>query len=124
MTALQSGAVPWVVAGLEAYGVWIAPVAAAGAACFLAVRSGAPLAWPVVGCALVALLGATTNASFDWSPAVPRGALSAGTLSAGIGLHFPDLGLAGSLRGLLTILTVLGPVLWLRRKRSELSSLR
>ena len=118
MTAHHPGVVPWVVAGLQAYGMWIAPIAAASAACFLAVRSGAPLAWPIVGSALIALLGAATNASFEWSPAVPRGALS-----AGIGLHFPDLGLTGSFRAILTILTVLVPVLWLRRRRSELNSL-
>lgn len=123
MTAVHPGAVPWIVAGLEAYGVWVAPVAAAGAACFLAVRCAAPLAWPVLGCALIALLGAATNASFDWSPVVPRGVLSAGTISAGIGLHFPDVGLLTGLRASLTILTVLAPVLWLRRKRSELTSL-
>jgi len=115
MTAHHPGVVPWVVAGLQAYGMWIAPIAAASAACFLAVRSGAPLAWPIVGSALIALLGAATNASFEWSPAVPRGALS-----AGIG---PDLGLTGGLRAILTILTVLVPVLWLRRRRSELNSL-
>lgn len=118
MTALHPGAVPWVVAGLQAYGMWIAPMAAAGAACFLALRSGAPLAWPIVGSALIALLGAATNASFEWSPEVPRGALS-----AGIGLHFPDVGLISSLRAILTILTVLTPILWLRRRRRELSSL-
>ena len=118
MTSHHPGVVPWVVAGLQAYGMWIAPIAAASAACFLAVRSGAPLAWPIVGSALIALLGAATNASFEWSPAVPRGALS-----AGIGLHFPDLGLTVSLRAILTILTVLVPVLWLRRRRSELNSL-
>jgi hypothetical protein len=119
ITALYPGPVPWVVRGLQAYGVWIAPVAAAGAACFLAVRSGAPLTWPIVGCALIALLGAATNASFEWSPAVQRG-----VLSGGIGLHFPELGLTGALRAILTILTVLVPVLWLRRRRTELSALR
>jgi len=118
MSALHPGAVPWVVAGLQAYGMWIAPMAAAGAACVLALRSGAPLTWPIVGSALIALLGAATNASFEWSPAVPRGALS-----AGIGLHFPGLGLISGLRATLTILTVLVPILWLRRKRRELSSL-
>jgi len=118
ITALYPGPVPWVVRGLQAYGVWIAPIVAAGAACFLAVRSGAPLIWPIVGCALIAILGAATNASFEWSPAVPRG-----VLSGGIGLNFPDLGLTSALRVILTILTVLVPVLWLRRRRRELSSL-
>ena len=118
ITALYPGPVPWVVRGLQAYGVWTAPIVAAGAACFLAVRSGAPLIWPIVGCALIAILGAATNASFEWSPAVPRG-----VLSGGIGLNFPDLGLTSALRVILTILTVLVPVLWLRRRRRELSSL-
>lgn len=118
ITALYPGPVPWVVRGLQAYGVWIAPIVAAGAACFLAVRSSAPLIWPIVGCALIAILGAATNASFEWSPAVPRG-----VLSGGIGLNFPDLGPTSALRVILTILTVLVPVLWLRRRRRELSSL-
>lgn len=118
VTALYPGPVPWVVRGLQAYGVWIAPIAAAGTACFLAVRSGAPLTWPIVGCTLVALLGAATNASFEWSPTGSRG-----VLSGGIGLHFPDLELASGLRAIVTILTVMVPVLWLRRRRKELSSI-
>jgi hypothetical protein len=118
ITSLYPGPVPWIVRGLQAYGVWIAPIVAAGAACFLAMRSGAPLIWPIVGCALIALIGAATNASFEWSPATPRG-----VLSGGIGLNLPDLGLTSALRVILTILTVLVPVLWLRRKRSELRAL-
>lgn len=118
VTALYPGPVPWVVRGLQAYGVWIAPIVAAGAACFLAMRSGAPLIWPIVGCALIAILGAATNASFEWSPASPRG-----VLSGGVGLNFPDLGLTSALRVTVTILTVLVPVLWLRRRRRELGSL-
>jgi len=110
LSALHPGAVPWVVRVLQAYAVWIAPMVAAGAACVLAVRSGAPVAWPIIGSALIALLGATTNAGFEWSPTVPRGALS-----AGIGLHFPDVGLARSLRAVLTLLIILVPFLWLRR---------
>jgi hypothetical protein len=91
LTALNPGAVPWVVGALQTYGVWIAPILAAGAACFLAARRGAPALWPIVGSALIALVGASTNASFEWSPAVPRG-----VLSGGIGIQFPDLGLARS----------------------------
>jgi hypothetical protein len=114
LTTLHPGAVHWLVGGLQAYAVWIAPMVAAGAACFLAVRYGAPVAWPIAGGAVIALLGAATNASFEWSPAVPRGALS-----AGIGLHFPDVGLARSLRAILTLLIVLVPLLWFRRRARD-----
>lgn len=44
LTALNPGAVPWVVGALQTYGVWIAPILAAGAACFLAARRGRPRA--------------------------------------------------------------------------------
>ena len=114
LTALHPGAVHWVVGGLEAFAVWIAPMVAAGAACLLALRYGAPLAWPVVGSALIALLGAATNASFEWSAAVPRGALS-----AGIGLQIPDVGLARALRAVVTLLIILVPFLWLRRRAAN-----
>jgi hypothetical protein len=113
LTALHPGGVPSLLGGLQTYGVWIAPVLAAAAACALAVRRSAPVFWPLIGCALIAIVGASTNASFEWSPAVPRGALS-----AGIGFHFPDIGVARSLRAVLTLLVVLVPFLWLRRRAS------
>lgn len=111
LTALHAGAVPWVVGALQSYGVWIAPMLAAGAACFLAARRGAPALWPIVGSALIALAGASTNAGFEWSPAVPRA-----VLSGGIALHFPDVGAATSLRAVLTLLIGLATFLWVRRK--------
>ncbi|TLZ38066.1 MAG: hypothetical protein E6K24_01300 [Gammaproteobacteria bacterium] len=111
LTALHPGAVPWVVGVLQTYGVWIAPILAAGAACFLAARRGAPALWPIVGSALIALVGASTNASFEWSPAVPRGALS-----GGIGFHFPDVGTAMSFRAAFTLLIGLATFLWMRRR--------
>lgn len=111
LTALHPGAAPWIVGSLQAYGVWIAPMLTAGAACFLAARRGAPVLWPIVGSALIALVGASTDASFEWSQAVPRG-----VLSGGIGFHFPDIGLARSLRAMLTLLIVLAPFLWVRRR--------
>jgi hypothetical protein len=113
LTPVHPGVVLSVVGGLQAYGTWIAPVLTAGAACFLALRLGAPVAWPIVGCALIALVGASTNASFEWSPAVPRG-----VMSGGIGFNLPDIGTAKSLRVILTLLSVLAPFLWLRGKRS------
>lgn len=117
LTALNPGAVPWVVGALQTYGVWIAPILAAGAACFLAARRGAPALWPIVGSALIALVGASTNASFEWSPAVPRG-----VLSGGIGIQFPDVGLARSLRVIVTLLIILVPYLWLRRRTASTES--
>lgn len=111
LTALQPGALPSVVAGLQTYGVWVAPIVAAGTACFLAARRGAPVLWPIVGSVLIALVGASTNASFEWSSAVPRGALS-----AGIGFPLPDIGIARSLRAVLTLLSVVAPFLWLRHR--------
>jgi hypothetical protein len=111
LTALHAGAVPWVVGALQTYGVWIAPSLAAGAACFLAARRGAPALWPILGSVLVALTGASTNAGFEWSPAVPRGALS-----AGIGLHFPDVGTGTSFRAALTLLIGLTTFLCMRRR--------
>lgn len=114
LTALHPGAVHWVVGALQAYAVWIAPLVTAGAGCLLAVRCGAPVTWPIVGSTLVALLGAATNASFAWSPAVPRGALS-----AGIGMHSADAGFAMSLRAALTLLIILVPFLWLERRAAN-----
>jgi hypothetical protein len=113
LTPVHPGVVLWVVGVLQAYGMWIAPMLTAGAACFLALRRGAPVAWPIVGCALIALVGASTNASFEWSPAVPRGAMS-----GGIGFNLPDIGTAKTLRVMLTLLSVLAPFLWLRAKRT------
>jgi hypothetical protein len=108
MTSLHPGPVPWVCEALQAYALWIAPMVAAGAACFFAARYRAPLLWPIIGSILIALLGAATNASFHWSPALPKGAIS-----AGIGFRFPDIGFA---RVLLTLVTILAPFLWARHR--------
>lgn len=114
MTAFHPGAIPWVVGVLQAYALWIAPMFTAGVACFLAARRGAPVICPIFGIVLVALVGAATNASFEWSPAVPRGAMS-----GGIGFNFPDIGTAKSLRVTLTLLTVLASFLWLRGRMNR-----
>jgi hypothetical protein len=108
MTSLHPGPVPWVCDALEAYALWIAPMVAAGAACFFAARYRAPLLWPIIGCILIAFSGAATNASFHWTPALPKGAIS-----AGIGFRFPDL---GWFRVLLTLVMILAPFLWARRR--------
>lgn len=114
MTAFHPGAIPRVVGVLQAYGLRIASMFTAGVACFLAARRGAPVIWPIVGIVLIALVGATTNASFEWSPAVPRGAMS-----GGIGFSFPDMGTAKSLRVMLTLLFVLAPFLGLRGRTNR-----
>lgn len=117
LTPLHPGAVPWVVGGLQTYAVWIAPMIAAGAACILAVRYGASVVWPIGGSALIALLGATTNASFEWSPTATRGVLSAG-------IGFPGVGPARTLRVILTLLIILIPFLWLRRRANGVNRAR
>ena len=111
MTSLHPGAVPWVCEALQGYALWIAPMVAAGAACFVAARYRAPLLWPIIGSILIALLGAATNASFHWSPALPKGAVA-----AGLGFRFPDMGFAIGLRVLLTLATILATFLWARRR--------
>ncbi len=114
MTPLHPGPVPWICEAFQAYALWIAPMLAAGAACFLAARHRAPALWPIVGSILIALLGAMTNAGFDWSPALPKGAIS-----AGVGFRFPDMGPAIGLRVSLTLVTILAPFLWVRRRESR-----
>jgi hypothetical protein len=111
MTPLHPGAVPWVCEGIQAYALWIAPMLAAGAACFFAARYRAPVLWPIIGSILIAFLGAATNAGFQWSPALPKGALS-----AGIGI--PGRGPAIGFRVLLTLVVVLAPFLWARYRES------
>lgn len=111
MTSLHPGPVPWVCEALQTYALWIAPMVASGAACFFAARYRAPALWPIVGSILIAFLGAATNAGFHWSPALPKGAIS-----AGLGFRFPDMGFAIGLRVLLTLVTILAPFLWARRR--------
>jgi hypothetical protein len=119
MTPLHPGPVPWVCEALQAYALWIAPMVAAGAACFFAARYRAPALWPIIGSILIAFLGAATNAGFHWSPALPKGAIS-----AGIGFRFPDIGPAVSFRVLLTLITILVPFLWARRRESGAENAR
>jgi hypothetical protein len=111
MTSLHPGPVRWICEALQAYALWIAPMVAAGAACFFAARYRAPVLWPIIGSILIAFSGAATNASFHWTPALPKGAIS-----AGIGFRFPDMGFAIGFRVLLTLVTILAPFLWARRR--------
>jgi len=84
--------------------LWIAPMLAAGVTCLFAAHRRTPVVWPIVGCVLVALVGAMTNAGFEFRTAAH------GTLSAGIG--YPVRGLLGSLRVAATLVTILVPFLW------------
>jgi hypothetical protein len=116
MTQLHPGPVPWICEGLQAYALWIAPLVAAAGACYFAARYRASALWPVVGSILIAFLGAATNASFQWSPALPKG-----VISAGIGFRFPDIGPAIGFRVLLTLVVILVPFLWVTRRESRRS---
>jgi hypothetical protein len=102
---LDSRVLRAICAALVLVALWVAPVGAAGTACLLAAHRRAPILWPIAGCVLVALVGAMTNASFEFRTAVPHG-----TLSAGIG--FPIRGTQGSLRVGATLVTILVPFLW------------
>jgi len=114
MAALHPGPVPWICKAFQAYAVWIAPMLAAAGACYFAARYRASVLWPIVGSILVALLGATTNASFYWSPAHPQG-----VMSAGIGV--PGRGPAIEFRVFLTLVTILVPFLWIRHRQTRAS---
>lgn len=114
LTAVHPGVVLWVVGAIQVYGVWIAPILTAGATCFLAARRGAPAIWPIVGIVLIALVGATTNASFEWSSAVPRG-----TMSGGVGFYFPGIGGGRGLRVVLTLFIALVPFVWVTSRTNE-----
>jgi len=116
MTASHPGSVPWICEALETYALWVAPPTAAGAACFFAARLRAPLFWPLVGSMLVALVGAMTNAGFEWSSTVPKA-----SLSGGIGFAFPDVDPVMKLRLTLTLVTILAPFLWFRHAKRTAS---
>jgi hypothetical protein len=109
LSALHPGPIPGIVQALQAYALWIAPVVAAGATWVFAAHRSAPLLWPILGSALIGLVGAMTNASFRWSAADPRG-----VLSAGIGV--PGQGPARGLRLTLTLGIILVAFLWLRSR--------
>ena len=68
----------WVRGALQVNGQNLAPLLVAGVVCFEAARRRAPVGWVVTGTILVAVLGALTNFSLDWSAANPRGELTAG----------------------------------------------
>ena len=112
LTRLHPGSLPWICAGIQSYALWLAPLIAAGGLCWYAARLRAPLLWPLLGGILIALAGAMTNAGFDWSPAVPHGALSAG-------IGFPGKDPAMGLRLGLNLLAILAALLWTRRVQGD-----
>jgi hypothetical protein len=111
-SALHPGPVPWICAGLQAYALWIAPMLAAGAASYFAVRQRAPLLWPIAAGIVIALVGAMTNASLDWSPTAPHGMLTGG-------IGFPPRDFSQWLRIALTLLAGLSPLLLQMRSKER-----
>jgi hypothetical protein len=103
----------WVRAVLEANALWLTPVIAAALACFEAARRRAPIAWPLIGTISIAVLGALTQVSLDWSAANPRG-----DLSAGLGLNSATM-LTTAFRATATIAAVLTPWFWWRRTQES-----
>jgi hypothetical protein len=101
------GLTPQICEAIQGFALWVAPALTAGVACLVAARRRAPVVWPIMGCILIALLGAMTNAEFNWSQSQPQG-----TISAGIG--FPGRGPAVGLRLALTLITLV-PYLWFKR---------
>jgi hypothetical protein len=90
---------------------YILPASVAAWFCAVARTRRAPLLWPIIGVALIALLGATTNAQLQLPPLVDKPALGAGI---GFSTHALSLPL---FRAAATCLVVLVPYLWLARPR-------
>jgi len=88
---------------------WLLPATVAAWCCAIALARRAPLLWPIVGVALISLLGATTNAQLQLPPLVDRPALGAGIGFSTEALFLP-LFRAGA-----TFLVVLLPYIWLGR---------
>jgi hypothetical protein len=88
---------------------WFLPASVAAACCGIALARRAPLCWPIVGIALISLLGATTNAQLTLPPLVDRPAFGAGLGFSTEAMVLP-LFRAGA-----TFLAVLLPYIWLRR---------
>jgi hypothetical protein len=104
LAPMHSRALQAVCEALILNALWIAPILAAGAACLLAAHRRAPVVWPIAGCVLIALVGAMTNAGFEFRTSAH------GSVNAGIG--FPIRGMLGSLRVAATLVTILVPFLW------------
>jgi hypothetical protein len=112
VSRLHPGSLPLICAAIQGYALWLAPLIAAGAVCGYAARLRAPLLWPLLGGVLIALAGAMTNAGFDWSAAVPQGALSGG-------IGFPGRDPAMGLRLGVNLLAILAALLWSRRVQGD-----
>lgn len=90
---------------------WLLPASVGALCCAIASARRAPLLWPIVGVALIALLGATTNVQLDLPPLVAKPALG-----AGIGFSTEAMSLP-LLRAGATFLAVVLPYIWLGRVR-------
>ena len=91
--------------------VWFLPASVAAACCGIALTRRAPLCWPIVGAALVSLLGATTNAQLTFPPMVDSPAFGAGVGFSTDAMSLP-LFRAGA-----TLFVVLLPYIWLGRRQ-------
>lgn len=90
---------------------WLLPAGVAATCCGIALARCAPPLWPLVGAAVICLLGATTNAQLSLPPLVDRP-----QFGAGIGLDTQSLALP-LLRAAASFIAVALPFLWLRRLR-------
>jgi hypothetical protein len=104
-------ALRWVGSLLFFVAMWVAPLAAAGAACLLAARQRIAARWAIVGVLLVGLLRALINGRLDVA------APFHGSISVGIGWRWPHLLPADGWRAAILIPAVLLPYLWWLRSR-------
>jgi hypothetical protein len=89
--------------------VWLLPASVAAACCGVALTRRAPLSWPIVGVALISLLGATTNAQLTLPPLVDQP-----VFGAGVGFNTEAMSLP-LFRAGATFFAVFLPYLWLGR---------
>jgi hypothetical protein len=88
---------------------WLLPAGVAAACCGIALIRRAPLRWPIVGSAVISLIGATTNAQLRLPPLVDQP-----EFGAGVGFSTSEMS-QPLLRAGATLVAVLIPYLWLWR---------
>jgi len=89
---------------------WIIPTAIAGMCCLEAARRRAPLAWPLLGAVVVALLGGMTQVRMGWSATAQKG-----FLSGGFGFSSDHTGWVAMLHMASILMLTLTPYLWWER---------